>query len=98
MSTDQDTIEPVQPARCHDGSVGYSTVHINRPSSTRFIARAREPFQRRWTIIGKPSKESSTAIGRLARYMADHPRVKHGDVALTADWYDALIVFEMRRK
>lgn len=37
MSTDQDTIEPVPTARCHDGSVGSSTQGLILPAGSPLV-------------------------------------------------------------
>lgn len=37
MSTDQDTIEPVLPARCRDGSVGSSTQGLILPGDSNLV-------------------------------------------------------------
>ena len=66
MSTDYDSIENVSTARCHDGNVQNSTDKLTR---TRFVVRVREPYDRRWNVIGRPSKTLQAAMNRLVRKM-----------------------------
>ena len=72
-------------------------LHINRPSSTRFLARVRYPGCRRYMIVGKPTKSLAAATVRMARKFAEG-KYKRGDVIMTADWYDPEVVITMMKR
>ena len=72
-------------------------VHINRPSSTRYVARVRARGCRRYVLVGRPVRDRATAIRRMARAFAAG-RWQRGDVLVVADWYDPLVVCELVRR
>ena len=71
-------------------------VHINRPSSTRFIARVRWPGCRKYTLLGKPTKSYPAAVARMAKAFASGS-YKRGDVLVVADWYEPQQMCELVR-
>lgn len=72
------------------------TLHINRPSSSRYQPRARGPGCRKYVLLGKPTKTKESALLRVVRAMSQYS-YKRGDVVLTADYYEPLVVFEIVR-
>lgn len=73
------------------------TLHINRPSSTRFQARVRGAGQRKYKLVGKPTREMRTAILRMSKEFAGSSLWKRGDVIIFADYYDPQICCELKR-
>ena len=74
-------------------------LHLNRPSSTRFVVRKRLRGLRRYILVGKPTRSLQVATRRLADCFADSSKmVKCGDILMTADYYDPIILIEMKRK
>lgn len=73
------------------------TIHINRPSSTRYQARVRLPGHRKYKVIGNPQMELEKALFIMAREFTKDI-YKRGDVIVTADYYDPSVVVEMVRK
>lgn len=75
-----------------------SGVHINRPSSTRYIARVRGRGCRKYTILGRPCMTFAIAFKRMARKFAEDRHWKRGDVLLVADYYDPEQIAEAVRR
>lgn len=48
--------------------------------------------------MGNGLKRYETAVRRLATSMISNPSARHGDVILTADYYEPFIIFEAKRK
>ena len=74
----------------------YGDVHINIPTSSRFIARVRRVGCRKYILVGKPQKYLDRAIKIMAASFAEGS-YKRGDVILTADYYDPVVLVEMVR-
>ena len=72
------------------------SIHINRPSSTRFQARVRWPGHRKYILIGNPTRSKEIALVRLAREFA-RGNYKRGDVLVTADYYDPMAICEIKK-
>jgi hypothetical protein len=72
-------------------------VHINRPSSTKFIARARRIGCRNYELIGSPTKSRIKAEMQMAREFS-RGEYKRADVLIYADCYEPTMVVEMVRK
>jgi hypothetical protein len=72
-----------------------TVLHINRPSSTRFVARVRMRGYRKYQLVGKPTKSKATAIRRMAAEFAKG-FYHRADVICTADYYDPHQVCELR--
>ena len=72
------------------------TVHINRPSSSRFHAMVRRHGYRKWQAAGPGRKNRLDAIMDMARTFGGGD-YKRGCVLLTADYYDPLPIVEMKR-
>ncbi len=73
-------------------------VHINRPSSTRFVARVRARGNRKYTVLGKPTKRLEPALRRVATAMGRTWVWKRGDVLMVADYYDPVLMAEIIRQ
>jgi hypothetical protein len=69
-------------------------VHINRPSSTRFIARVRLPGCKRYRVLGKPTRSYRVALRRMITAF-ESGTYKRGDVLVSADYYDPTQVCEI---
>lgn len=74
------------------------TVHINLPSSTRFVARVRACGHRKYTVLGKPTKRLEFALRRVATAMGRSWYWKRGDVLMSADYYDPIQIAEIVRR
>ncbi len=62
----------------------------------RFHARVRPEGNRRWIVVGKPTKSYRVAVRRMAAAFAqDH--CKRGDVIMTAEYYDPVELCEIVR-
>lgn len=72
-------------------------VHINRPSSTRFVARVRSVGCRNYRLLGKPTKSYESAVVRMAKTFAKFRHYKRGDVLAIADYYDPIQIVEIKR-
>ncbi|TAL38890.1 MAG: hypothetical protein EPN97_03335 [Alphaproteobacteria bacterium] len=72
-------------------------IHINRPSSTRFIARVRSVGCRKYKLLGKPTKSYEAAVVRMARTFAKFHHYKRGDVLIVADYYEPQQLVEIKR-
>lgn len=69
-------------------------LHVNRPSSTIYIARVRRSGCRRYTLLGKPTRSYRVALRRLvSAFEGGH--YKRGDVLVAADYYDPTTVCEI---
>ena len=73
-----------------------SAVHINRPSSTRFQAMIKGRGCRKWIHCGKPLQHRGAAARVMLRAFL-HNDIKRGCVAMTAEYYDPMIVMEITR-
>lgn len=71
-------------------------LHINRPTSTRFIPQVRGFGCRLWRSAGRPVKSLSNATAIAGRALIDHS-AKRARVIMTADWYDPCVIVEMRK-
>lgn len=72
-------------------------VHINRPSTTRYIARVREPGARRYKLVSGKLKRYSSAVRVLAMAFTSG-NYKRGDVIMVADYYDPVVLVEMVKR
>lgn len=72
-------------------------IHINSPSSTRFVCRVRMRGCRRWRVLPGNSKQLPRAINRLARVFASG-KYKRGEVLVTADYYEPTTIMEMVKR
>ena len=72
-----------------------STAHICRGTGTRFVALVRSPRARRWERVSGRMKSIDSAIAALTRAIG-HRGKTIGEVIMTADYYDAVTVFEAR--
>lgn len=75
-----------------------TSVYINRPSSTRFVARVRAMGHRKYKCIGKPTVSHAVAIRRMAKEFSSSNRWKRGDVLIIADYYDPQQLCELVRR
>lgn len=75
-----------------------SNVHINRPSSTRYVARVRGRGCRKYTVLGRPCMTFAAAFKRMAAEFAVNRHWKRGDVIVVADYYDPVLVAEAVRR
>jgi len=73
------------------------TIHINRPSSTRFIAAVRKDGCRNYQNVTKPLKRSDKAIIAMSKVFAEG-NYKRGIVFMIADYYDPVLIAEIIRK
>lgn len=73
------------------------SIHINRPSSTRFIARVRLRGARNYKLVGKPFLAEEMAAKAMIKEFTKGLYYR-GDVLLVADWYDPIVTMEMRRR
>lgn len=71
-------------------------IHINRPSSTRFIARVRRHGCRKYEIVSPAYRSSKRAAMAMMRAFTGGD-YKRGDVIMTADYYDPIVVVEVTR-
>lgn len=73
------------------------SLHINRPSSTRFVARVRWPGFQRYTVLGKPTKSYAVALKRMVTAFAsgNYKRVMEH---LPADCYDPTVIAEIVKR
>ena len=72
------------------------TLHINRPSSTRFSAFVRDRGCRKFRVVSRPKKSYVNCAALLARVMT-RSGSKEGYVCLTADYYDPSILLKMSK-
>lgn len=72
-----------------------SAVHINRPSSTRFVAVARPKGHRNWTTL-QGSRSQQKAMAALSRALRGDYYWR-GAILLVADYYDPVSILEMRK-
>ena len=70
------------------------TIHINRPSSTRFIPQIRFYGCRNWITVGPERRDYRRAIMDMAKNFASG-NYKRGRVLCVADYYDPTIIVEM---
>lgn len=63
----------------------------------RYHVRVRRHGQKRYEIIGKPTRSFNAAVVRLAKTFAATYDYKRGDVLMTADYYDAVQLCEITR-
>lgn len=75
---------------------GY--VHINRPSSTRYVARARARGHRNYKLLCKPTSDFKKALRCAARAFTENNWWKRTDVIVIADYYEPAIVAEITRR
>jgi hypothetical protein len=73
------------------------SLYIHRPSSTRFVARVRRPGCRNYQLVGKETRSYATAILRMSREFAKRD-YQRGDVIMTADYYDPVVLCELVRR
>lgn len=66
-------------------------------SGVRYVPRVRWPGMRRYEVIGKPTTSYQAAVMRMARTFASNRNYKRGDVLMTADYYDPVMVCEIVR-
>lgn len=66
-------------------------IHINQPSSTRYIARVRRHGHRNYELVSKPLCSMEKATVAMAKAFAKGG-YERGDVILVADYYDPKIV------
>lgn len=86
-----------RPRQLGEGTGESMSLHINRPSSTRYVARVRPPGHKRYECIGRPTRSLKAAIKRMAGAFAEGS-YKRGDVILTADYYEPVQIVELVRK
>lgn len=70
--------------------------NICRGTNVRYTARVRLPYQRNWQML-MVRQSLNLALADLAREMGCWSRYTRGDVIMTADYYDPVVVMEMRR-
>ena len=69
-------------------------VHINRPSSQRYVARVRRSGCRRFKVISRNHKSYPAAVRSMVKaFMSDN--YKRGQVIVVADYYDPVVVCEL---
>lgn len=71
------------------------SIHVCQGVNRRYLVRTRNPYQKRYTMHGKPSRSFTAAVKRLAIAMIDQ-NWGEGNVAFVDDYYDPSICFEMR--
>lgn len=71
-------------------------LHINRPSSTRYVARVRQAGHRKWTVVGDSYQTQGEAVLGLAERFR-YTMWKRGEVLITADCYDPTVIVKMSR-
>jgi hypothetical protein len=72
-------------------------IAICQGTNTRYQARVRYARQRRYTLVGKPSKSRYAALRRLAEAFTI-AGYKRGDVIVTADYYEPVPIYELVRR
>jgi hypothetical protein len=72
-------------------------IHINRPSSTRYIARVRAPGARKYKLVSGRLRRYSSAVRIMAMAFTSGD-YKRGDVIMVADYYDPVVVTEIVRR
>ena len=72
------------------------TLYISRGVNVRYFARVRLPGHRKWQLIGGFTKSRDKAFSTLAKHFVS-TQWKRGEVLMTADYYDPIVVVEMRR-
>lgn len=71
------------------------SIHINRPSSTKFVAMVRGYGCRRWIKAGPVRKSVKRAAHDMVRRFYSSANLKRGCVLMTADYYDPISVLDM---
>ena len=71
--------------------------HINRPSSTRYIARVRAPGAKKYKLVSGRLKRYKSAVRIMAMAFTSGD-YKRGDVIMVADNYEPVIVTEIVRR
>jgi hypothetical protein len=79
-----------------DPGEGAVSVHINRPSSTRFVVRVRQRGCRTYKLIGKPFIDIPSATLAMAEAF-EKGDYGVGQVVVVADLYDPVVIRELRR-
>lgn len=69
-------------------------IHINRPSSTRYVALAKGRGCRNWVTL-QSSRSKRRAIRAVSEALAKAIYFR-GAVMLAADWYDPVCIYEAR--
>ena len=62
----------------------------------RFQARVRSEGRRRYQLVGKPTKSFRVAVRRMSAAFAENG-YKRGDVIMTAEYYDPVMLCEIAR-
>lgn len=75
----------------------YPHVHICRGTNVRYVGRVRRPGARRYTQVGKQWTSYEKAFRSMTREFLKGG-YKRGDVIMTADWYEPVILAEVVRK
>lgn len=71
-------------------------IHINRPSSTRYIARTRAKGCKIWTLSPLGDMVSrDDAIRDMTTQLLNNGHFR-GQVLLCAEWYDPLVIAEVK--
>ncbi|MFM7010619.1 MAG: hypothetical protein ACKO0Z_15040 [Betaproteobacteria bacterium] len=96
-SNDDRTEDPESEPASMSMTNPMGAVHINRPSSTRYIARVREPGAREYKLVSGNLKRYSSAVRVMAMAFTSG-NYKRGDVIMVADYYDPVIVTEIVRR
>lgn len=78
---------------------GTGKLAICTGTNIRFQARTHWRGYQKWNLIGKPSRSKRAAARRMLEAFLDNPGgwVNRADVIMTADYYDPVQLFEMRR-
>jgi len=66
-------------------------------TNIRYHVRIRRRGERRYSNVGAPVRTFYTAARRLAGRIAQDYQIDRGQVLMTADYYDPVIICEMRR-
>lgn len=71
-------------------------IHINRGVNRLYVCRVREPGRKRWLVLKDEYGTEFAAIDALAAAFRNKSW-KRGEVLLTMDCYDPIVVVRMSR-
>ena len=80
-----------------DGNFNGGGLSICRGVGVRFYARTRGRGYRRWLVHGKPTRSYKIAVMRMAKAFAEDTNTFKGDVIMTADYYDPVVLCELTK-
>lgn len=74
-----------------------AVLHINRGVNVRYCARVRLAGHRQWTPVTKWIRSRRSAFRAMSDAMEANSMLKRGQVLHIADYYDPLVIVEMKR-